>query len=67
MLLICGVLSAFVGTFYALSQNRLKKLIIYSSISQVGFLVAGLSTNSLGGFTAVLFFLIIYIVTSILI
>ena len=67
MLLICGVLSAFVGTFYALSQNRLKKLIIYSSISQIGFLVAGLSTHSLGGFTSVFFFLIIYIITSILI
>lgn len=45
----------------------MKKLIIYSSISQIGFLVAGLSTNSLGGYTAVIFFLITYIVTSILI
>ncbi len=67
MLLVCGILSAFIGTFYALSQNRLKKLIIYSSISQVGFLVAGLSTHSLGGYSSVIFFLIIYIITSILI
>lgn len=67
ILLICGVFSAFLGTFYALSQKRLKKLIIYSSISQIGFLVAGLSLNSLGGYTAVMFFLIIYLITSILI
>lgn len=66
-LLICGLLSTFVGTFYALSQKRLKKLIIYSSIAQIGFIVAGLSTNTLGGFTGVIFFLMIYIITSILI
>lgn len=66
-LLYCGVFSTIVGTFYALSQNRLKKLIIYSSIAQVGFLVVGLSLNTLNSFTAVLFFLIVYISTSILI
>ena len=67
VLLVFGILSAFVGTFFALSQNRLKRLVIYSSIAQTGFLVAGLSTNSLDSFTAVYFFLIIYLVTSILI
>lgn len=67
ILLFCGVLSIIVGTFYALSQNRLKKLIIYSSIAQIGFVVAGLSINTLGGFTSVLFFLIIYVITSVLV
>ncbi len=67
LLLWCGLLSALVGTFYALSQKRLKKLIIYSSIAQIGFIVAGLSLNTLGGFVAVLFFLFIYVITSILI
>jgi len=61
------VFSTIVGTFYALSQNRLKKLIIYSSIAQIGFLVAGLSLNTLNGYISVLFFLCIYIATSILI
>ena len=66
-LLMIGVFSTFVGTFFALNQIRLKKLIIYSSIAQVGFLVVGLSVNNLGGFSAVYFFLFIYILTSILI
>lgn len=65
-LLFCGSFSIFLGTLFALSQKRLKKLIIYSSIAQTGFLVAGLSTNSLDGFVAVFFFLIIYTITSIL-
>ena len=67
IVLFCGVLSAFIGTFYALSQKRLKKLIIYSSISQIGFIVAGLATNTLNGYSAVIFFLIIYLITSILV
>lgn len=67
VLIFLGVFSTFLGTFYALSQKRLKKLIIYSSIAQIGFLVSGLALNSLDGYTAVLFFLVIYIITSILI
>ena len=67
VLIFCGILSAFLGTFYGLSQKRMKRLIIYSSIAQVGFIVAGLSVNSLDGFTFVLFFLVVYMITSILI
>lgn len=67
ILLFCGIFSAFLGTFYSLSQKRLKKLIIYSSISQIGFIVTGLSLNTLNGHSAVLFFLFIYLITSILI
>jgi NADH-quinone oxidoreductase subunit N len=67
VLMFFGVFSTFVGTFFALSQKRLKRLIIYSSIAQIGFLVAALSLNSLNGFVSVYFFLIVYIITSILI
>lgn len=67
ILIIFAILSTFIGTFFALSQKRLKRLIIYSSIAQIGFLVIGLSLNTLGGFVSVYFFLLIYILTSILI
>ena len=67
ILLIFGIFSAFVGTFFALNQKRVKKLIIYSSIAQTGFLVAALSGNNIDSFTSVYFFLIIYLITSILI
>jgi NADH:ubiquinone oxidoreductase subunit 2 (subunit N) len=62
-----GIFSALLGTFFALSQKRLKRLIIYSSIAQIGFVVSGLSLNSLDGFTSVFFFLIIYLMTALLI
>jgi NADH-quinone oxidoreductase subunit N len=66
LLTIAGVLSVFVGTFFALKQKRVKRLVIYSSIAQIGFLVAALCSNSLDGFSAIFFFLIIYIITAIL-
>ena len=67
ILLVFGIISAIVGTFFALNQKRLKRLVIYSSIAQTGFLVAGLSNNSIDSFTAVYFFLFVYLITSILI
>ena len=67
ILIFCGALSITLGTFYALAQKRFKKLIIYSSISQIGFIIIGLATNNFNGYVAVMFFLVIYIITSILI
>jgi NADH:ubiquinone oxidoreductase subunit 2 (subunit N) len=45
----------------------MKRLIIFSSIAQIGFLVAALSTNSVDGYASIYFFLVIYILTSILV
>ena len=67
LFLLAGVFSVFFGTFFAIRQKRLKRLIIYSSIAQVGFLVVALATNTLEGFSSIFFFLFIYIITSILI
>jgi len=64
---IIGLFSVFVGTFFALSQKRVKRLIVYSSIAQIGFLVAALETGSVSGFSSIFFFLVIYIISSILI
>jgi NADH-quinone oxidoreductase subunit N len=67
VLISIGLFSALLGTFFAISQHRLKRLMIYSSISQMGFLVCGISLNTIESFTSVYFFLLIYILTSILI
>ena len=67
VLLILGLLSAVVGAFFAIRQKRLKRLIIYSSISQSGFLFAALSSNSLSSVVGIYFFLVIYLITSVLV
>ena len=67
LLIGAGLLSVFIGTFFAIQQKRVKRIIIYSSIAQIGFLVLGLSTNSFDGFSSVYFFLFVYLITSIII
>jgi len=64
---VIGLFSVLIGTFFALSQKRMKRLIVYSSIAQIGFLVAALETGSISGFSSIFFFLVIYIISSILI
>ena len=67
VLIAIGVCSVFMGTFFAIRQKRLKRLIIYSSIAQVGFLVAILGVQTIDAYTSLYFFLIIYMISSILI
>jgi NADH-quinone oxidoreductase subunit N len=54
-----------VGCIGALTQKRLKRIFIYSSINQVGFSLLGLVTGNLQGFTSSFFFIFIYILSSI--
>ena len=66
--LICsGIATILVGSFLAIQQKRFKRLVIYSSIAQGGFLIAGTSVNSSESILALLFFIVIYIITSTLI
>jgi NADH-quinone oxidoreductase subunit N len=67
LFLVVGLISIALGTLLTLRQKRIKRLFIYSSIAQVGFLVAALSTCTLDGLVSVYFFLFIYILTSILV
>jgi len=50
-----------------LGQKRLKRLIVYSSVAQTGFLVSGIGLLNLEGYSYTFFFLALYIITSILI
>jgi NADH-quinone oxidoreductase subunit M len=50
-----GVITAVLGTLYAIPQDDMKKLMAYSTVSHVGFIVAALSMNSGIGIAAALF------------
>lgn len=65
-LMVVGLVSVMVGSFGALKQKKLKRLLAYSSISHVGYLLIGLAANSFDGFQAVFFYLVIYMVTNML-
>ena len=61
MLCILSVLTMLVGNLFAIRQNNLKRLLAFSSISQVGFILVGISGSSQAGSASVIYFLLIYI------
>ena len=61
MLFILSILTMIVGNLFAIRQNNLKRLLAFSSISQVGFILVGISGSSQAGSTSVIYFLLVYI------
>lgn len=61
-----GLLTTVLGTLYSFKQWKFKRLIIFSSIGQVGYLVSNLSICTTIGYMSLFNFLIIYILGSIL-
>jgi multicomponent Na+:H+ antiporter subunit D len=53
--LILGVLSMAAGAILAYFQRDIKRMLAYSSISQVGYIMIGLGTGNLLGITGALF------------
>lgn len=59
--IICSLISLFVGTLSALSQIKIKRLLAFSSIGHVGYLLAGFACGTLEGMQALLIYLFVYI------
>lgn len=45
VLITCGLISAIFGGFGGIKETQLKRLMIYSSISQLGFVIAGIGAS----------------------
>ena len=52
ILLPLGLLGVFAATIVAIFQTNLKRLLAYSSIAQIGYIVVGLSMATVSGLTA---------------
>nr|YP_011008022.1 NADH dehydrogenase subunit 2 [Cutleria multifida]WBP69888.1 NADH dehydrogenase subunit 2 [Cutleria multifida] len=61
---ICGLLSLFIGCLCGLGETKIKRLLAFSSVGHVGFLCLGISSGSIEGVQAVLFYLLIYMLTA---
>ena len=61
MLMLLSVLTMVVGNLFAIRQNNLKRLLAFSSITQMGFILVGISGSSQMGTASVIYFLLIYI------
>ena len=63
ILLLSAVGSVTIGALGALAQTKIKRIMAYTSISQVGFALLGMSTGSVGGIVSTVFFMFIYTLT----
>jgi NADH-ubiquinone oxidoreductase chain 2 len=58
--LISSLISLIIGTIVGLTQFRIKRLLAYSTISHIGFILLALSINSIESIQAFLFYLMQY-------
>jgi len=65
LILFVSLISIIIGTLGALNQTKLKRLLAYSSISHMGFIVLGYSLLNLIGYEISFIYLFIYMITSI--
>jgi len=61
MLLIMALLSIVIGNLSAIAQTNLKRMLAYSTISHIGFLLFGLMSANLNGFASSLFYISAYV------
>lgn len=61
ILLVSSIASMILGSVAALSQTRIKRLLAYSSIGHVGYLLAGFACGTIEGIQALLIYLFVYI------
>jgi len=64
MLIIIAVLSIIAGNVIAIAQTNLKRMLAYSTISHVGFLMLGIIAGTSEGYSAGMFYVIVYALMS---
>ncbi|MCU0935530.1 MAG: NADH-quinone oxidoreductase subunit NuoN [Gammaproteobacteria bacterium] len=63
MLLILAVLSMAIGNVAAIAQTNVKRMLAYSTIAHVGFLLLGFIAGTPAGYSAAMFYTIVYALT----
>ena len=64
LLLISSLLSLIIGSVLGLSQSRIKRLLAYSTISHIGFILLSLAINTEQAIDSFLFYIIQYSLTN---
>ncbi len=62
MLMVLAVLSLGIGNVVAIAQTNIKRMLAYSTIGHVGFILLGLLTGTNHGLQAALFYTIVYVI-----
>ena len=64
MLIVLCVLSMVLGNLVAIAQSNLKRMLAYSTIANMGYMLLGFLTANRYGFSAAMFYTIAYALTS---
>ena len=65
VLILCSIISMIIGTLGALWQTKIKRLLAYSGIGHIGYMLIGISTGSIEGIYSTFFYVIIYIIMTV--
>ncbi|MET0547212.1 MAG: NADH-quinone oxidoreductase subunit N, partial [Caulobacterales bacterium] len=64
IIIVISILSMTVGSFGALVQNNIKRLLAYSSIGNVGYALMALAAGPGAGAASLLFYMAVYVATT---
>ncbi|HEX3949456.1 MAG TPA: NADH-quinone oxidoreductase subunit NuoN [Steroidobacteraceae bacterium] len=64
MLVVLSVLSMAIGNIIAIAQTNLKRMLAYSTISHVGYVLLGILSGTAQGYQASMFYMLSYILVA---
>src|SRR5712672_1487238 len=64
MRLVLSVLSIAIGNVVAIAQTNLKRMLAYSTISHIGYILLGILAGTAQGYQAAMFYMISYVIVA---
>ena len=64
MLVLMAILSMAIGNIAAIAQTNMKRMLAYSTISHMGFLLLGFLAGSANGYSSAMFYVLVYVLMS---
>ena len=62
--MLLAVLSLAIGNITAIAQTNIKRMLAYSTISHMGFLLLGVLSGDLNGYGSAMFYVVVYVLMS---
>ena len=62
MLIVLAALSMIIGNVVAIAQTNIKRMLAYSTISHVGFILLGVLAGTAAGYQAAMFYTLTYVI-----
>ncbi|MEN8216555.1 MAG: NADH-quinone oxidoreductase subunit N [Pseudomonadota bacterium] len=60
MLILLSILSMAIGNIIAIAQSNIKRMLAYSTIAHVGYLMLGIIAGTQAGYAASMFYVVVY-------